>query len=182
MNQQTELVTDNLEQARHYVWNDPTFDRAAFENRLQNEPHLAELVAEVVSEYLEIQAALISSSHIEKSVLAAPANAKHRLSGYFVNAAWALSIAVAVAVLVIPMQWNSESQSNLPLTSLAQIWSELHDQTSPPNFSEPVGSPIDMTDEYDDYIMSISDESDGDLPDWLLAATAYQTADAGVMP
>lgn len=182
MNQQTELATDDLERARLYAWNDPILDRAAFEDRLQNEPHLAELVAEAVNESLEVQAAFLSTSLAKNTVLAAPVSEPDRVSRYLVNAVWALSIAVAVAVLVLPTQWNSESKSNVTLSSLAQIWSELYDHPSPSNASELADPSFDHDDEYGDFVRSISDDSDGDLPDWLLAATAYQTTDAGVMP
>ena len=182
MNQQTELVTDDLEQARLYAWNDPILDRAAFEDRLLNEPHLAELVAEAVNESMEVQAAFLATSLAKNTVCAASASETHRVSRYLVNAAWALSIAVAVAVLVIPPQWNSESMSKLSLSSLAQIWSELHDQPSLPSASELVDSSNDPADEYGDFAISIADDSDRDLPDWLLAVTAYQTTDAGVKP
>ncbi|MCU0721501.1 MAG: hypothetical protein MUC83_17455 [Pirellula sp.] len=182
MNQQTELVTDDWEQARLYAWNDPILDRAAFEHRLQNEPHLADLVAEAVKESLEIHAAFRSTSLAKTTVLSAPASEPHRVSRYLVNTVWALSIAVAVAILVVPSPWNSESTSNATLSSLAKIWSELYDPPSPSNDSEVADSSMDHADEYGEFVISISDDSDGDLPDWLLAATAYQPTDAGAMP
>ena len=182
MNHETEPLADDLEQARLYAWNDPILDRLKFEERLQNEPHLADLVAEAVSEYLEIQAALLPNSSVRYPILVAPTSESHRTTRYLVNAAWALSIAVALMVLVIPTQWNSDARTALPLSLLAQTWSELHDQPMPSPTTEQIDSPIDLTEEYSDFDLSISDDSDLDLPDWLLAATSHQTSNAGATP
>ncbi len=103
-------------------------------------------------------------------------------SRYLVNAAWALSIAVAVAFLVIPSQWNSENEANMSLSSLAQTWSELYQQQSLQNSSEPMDSPIDPTELYDDLAVLTFDDLDGDLPDWLLAAIEVESTNAGVTP
>lgn len=182
MNQQTELDINDLDQARLYVWDDPILDRAAFEDRLQNEPHLADLVAEAVSESIEVKAAFLSTSQAKNRALVVPTSEPHRVSRFLVNTAWALSIAVAIAVLAIPTQWKFESESDAPLSALAQIWSELYDQSSSHNTSELVDSTIEPIDENSDIVLSIADEPDRELPDWLLAATTYQTTDAGVTP
>ncbi|MCU0711343.1 MAG: hypothetical protein MUC43_04750 [Pirellula sp.] len=184
-NQQHELVIDDLEQARLYAWNDPILDRATFEDRLPKEPHLAELVAQAVGEYLEIQAACSAMSQANTTALATSTLETHHASRYMVNAAWALSIAVAVVFLVIPSQWNAETKTNLSLSSLAQTWSELHHQPTSYNPSEPIDSPMDSAEYYGDASVLMSDDSDGDLPDlpeWLLAATSSQTTDTGAMP
>jgi hypothetical protein len=182
MSHETDLIADDFEQARLYAWNDPILDRALFEERLQNEPHLADLVAEAVSEYLEIRAAIVPNSSVKKTLVAVPTSESHRSTRYLVNAAWTLSIAVAIAVLLIPVQWNADTKGTLPLSSLAQIWSELHYQPSHSHWAEQIDSPMDTTEEYSDFELSISDDLDLDLPDWLVAATSYQTSNTGVTP
>lgn len=182
MSHETEPLADDLEQARLYAWNDPILDRLKFEVRLQNEPHLADLVAEAVSEFLEIQAALLPNSSVKNPSLVTPDSVSNRTTKYLVNAAWALSIAVAITVLVIPTRWNSDVRTSLPLLLLAQTWSELHDQPSTSPTTDQIDSPIDLTEEYDDFELSISDDSDLDLPDWLLAATSLQTSNTGATP
>lgn len=182
MSHETEPLADDLGQARLYAWNDPILDRLQFEERLQNEPHLADLVAEAVSEYLEIQAALLPNSSHKRPILDTTRLESHRTAQYLVNAAWALSIAVALMVLVIPTQWNSDARTALPLSLLAHTWSELHDQPIPSPTTEQIDSPIDLAEEYGDFDLSISDDSNLDLPDWLLAATSHQTSNAGATP
>lgn len=181
MNHQDSLLTDDWELSRLYVWNDPILDRAAFEERLREEPHLAELVAEAVGEYLDVRAAC-AQPQVKNTVLVAHVSEPNPTSRYLVNAAWALSIAVAVAFLVIPSQWNSENEANMSLSSLAQTWSELYQQQSLQNSSEPMDSPIDPTELYDDLAVLTFDDLDGDLPDWLLAAIEVESTNAGVTP
>lgn len=181
MNHQNNLATDDWELSRLYVWNDPILDRAAFEERLREEPHLAELVADAVGEYLDVRAAF-AQPQVTNTALVDRVSAPNPASRYLVNAAWALSIAVAVAFLIIPSRWNSENKENISLSSLAQTWSELYQQQLFQNSSEPIDSPTDPAEIYDDLAVLTFDDLDGDLPDWLLAAIEVESSNAGVTP
>jgi len=184
MNPRTELLTNDLDQARLYAWNDPLLDRKSFEARLICEPHLAELVAQAVEESCAIRAALSTEQWHgrPKAVLAVPSQQERNSIQHIVNSAWILTIAVAVAIVAVPVRWHFSTEQNVPNSSLARIWSELHSQPASASSMDPTELTIEPEDDFGNSILLDEDRWDRDLPDWLMAATAYGNNDRGAMP
>ena len=164
------------------MWNDSTLDREIFEARLLKEPHLAELVAQAVTETIAIREALAPTQSRYIPPIVATLRREKNPAILVPGTVWVLCIAAAVAVVVVPARWLIKSEPKSSSVLLAQIWSDISRQLTVNQMLEASDPMIESEDNAEELFLQTDENLDQDLPEWLIAATGIVNTNSGAIP
>lgn len=174
----------NLE-AMLYVLRDPAIDYKAFEDRMIDDPLLAEAVSHAVSLVFSIKnqsEVNVECQSLTKPTLATP-TASIAMPKFSFNPAWMAlaTISAVISLFLLNLDYSSKDGLAEPMFEVATAWTDLQSTTTEQQPSELKNeTSLASHSDWDDSLLGSEPKSlDNDLPDWmLLAAIASDSMNA----
>ena len=172
-------------EAMLYVLRDPAIDCDAFEDRMNDDPLLAEAVSNAVSLVFAIKNQSEVNAECQsmtKPTLAKP-TASVAMPKFSFDPAWMAlaTISAVISLFLLNLDYSSKDGSAEPMFEVATAWTDLQSTKIEQPSSDPKNEDsLASHSDFDDSLLGLESKSlDNDLPDWiLLAAIASDSMNA----
>jgi hypothetical protein len=163
-------------EAMLYVLRDPAIDCDAFEDRMIDDPLLAEAVSNAVSLVFAIKnqnEVNVESQSLTKPTLAKP-TASVAMPKFSFDPAWMAlaTISAVISLFLLNLDYSSKDSSAEPMSEVAAAWTDLQSTKIEQPSSDPKNEDsLASHSDFDDSLLGLESKSlDNDLPDWILLA------------